>query len=155
MDRDALLIVTAFVLGVGALTLIPTGIVSARLWRALRSRHPEAWAELGRPQLEPMSIGKSRRLRSFIRSKAYEELADPEISSYARYLRVLNVVLTIAVWIGAILVVALAASAEIHAGTAMLLPCYFSITIRTGTTEVLTNTGSDSSTISMPVDRIS
>ena len=70
---------------------------------------------MGGPQLAPMSIGKSRRLRSFIRSRAHEDLADPEVDAYVRILRVLDRLLTAAVWIGVVFVLVLAAFADRHA----------------------------------------
>ena len=123
----------AVVMSVGIFALIPTAIVSARLWRAIKSRHPEVWRNMGGPQLAPMSIGKSRRLRSFIRSRAHEDLADPEVDSYARILRVLNRLLTAAVWVGVVLVLMLAFSADRHARAAIAFPCCVSRTIHAST----------------------
>ena len=116
MDRDVLITGLAVVMSVGILALIPTAIVSARLWRAIKSRHPEAWRDIDGPQSAPMSIGKSLRLRRFIRSRAHEDLADPEVDSDARILRVLDRLLTAAVWVGVVLVLIPAASAGYDAG---------------------------------------
>jgi hypothetical protein len=107
MDQITPQICLAFALAVGILMLIPAGIVSARLLRLIEARHPEAWQALGAPKFGPMSIEKSRRLRKFIRSRAYEDLLDPEINSYARLARTLNLVLTIVFWIGLVLTVAI------------------------------------------------
>ena len=87
--------------------LIPAGIISARLLRLIEARHPSAWQALGAPKFGPMSIEKSRRLRQFIRSRAYEDLRDPEIKSYARLAGWLNFALTIVFWIGVVLTFAI------------------------------------------------
>jgi len=93
----------AVVMSVGIIALIPTAIVSVRLWRALQSRHPEVWR------------------------------ADPEVDSCARILRVLDRLLTAAVWVGAVLVLLLAASAGRHAGAAIAFPCCLSTTAHAST----------------------
>lgn len=87
--------------------LIPAGIISARLLRMIEARHPNAWQALGAPKFGPMSIEKSRRLGQFIRSRAYEDLRDPEINSYARLARTLNLALTIVFWIGLVFMAAI------------------------------------------------
>ena len=115
MDHDVLFRALEFVLAAGIVTLIPTGIVSARLWQLIKRRHPRVWSDIGEPRIEPMGIAKSRRLRGFIRSRAYERLADVEVDSYARSLRVLNCILTIMFWIGIglVLLVAITAGADL------------------------------------------
>lgn len=115
VDRNLLVIGLVIVMGVGILALIPAAIVSARLWRAIKSRHPEVWRDMGGPQFAPMSIGKSRRLRGFIRSRAHEELTDPEVDSCARILRVLDYLLIATIWVGVVLVLMLAVSGNCHA----------------------------------------
>ena len=112
MDRDLLMMGLAVAMSVGILAVIPTAIVSARIWRAIKSRHPEAWRDLDGARFAPMSIRKSQRLNNFIQSREYERLSDPEVDSYARILRLLNRVLTAAVWIGVILILILAVSAD-------------------------------------------
>ena len=127
----------AVAISVGILALIPTAIVSARLWRAIKSRYPEVWRDMDGPRLRPMRIGKSRRLRNFIRSRAHEELADPEIDSYARALRVLNHLLTATIWVGVVLVAMLAASADCHAEAAIAFPCCLEKTTYASTISLL------------------
>jgi hypothetical protein len=107
MDQISPQFCLALALGLGVLMLIPAGIISARLLRLIEARHPNAWQALGAPKFGPMSIEKSRRLRQFIRSRAYEDLRDPEINSYGRLAGRLNCVLTIVFWIGVVLMVAI------------------------------------------------
>ena len=112
IERDLLLKGLAFVLATSVLMLIPTGIVSSRFWRAVAHRHPEVWQDLGKPRFQPMGIGKSRGLRNYIRNKNYLELSDPLIDRYASWLVLLDRLVALLFFVGVVLVLLLAASAE-------------------------------------------
>ena len=111
IDRDFLLLGLACVIATGVLMLIPTVIVSSRLWRAVAGRHPEVWKDLGEPRLQSMGILKSRSLRDYLRYKKYQELSDPQIDRYASRLRLLNRLVALLFWIGVVLLLLSAASA--------------------------------------------
>ncbi len=96
----------AALLGVGVAMLIPAAILTARFWHLLESRHRKVWDDLGRPRLQPMDITGSRSLRAYIRSGAYKPLDDAQLDSCARGLTILNVLIKIVFWAGAMLVIA-------------------------------------------------
>ena len=93
IDRSLLMRCIALTIGAALVLLVPGGVVSSRFWKAIRTRHPEIWVRLGEPRLFGSDIQQSRRLRTFVQKREFEQLSDPEINAYGRLLRALRIVL--------------------------------------------------------------
>jgi len=70
------------------LLLVPTAVLSVRMWRMLRDRYPETWENLGEPKMSRLSIEMSSRLATFVKRGEYESLGDPDVRWCARGLRI-------------------------------------------------------------------
>lgn len=94
------------------LLLVPTAVLSVRMWRMLRDRHPETWENLGKPKISRLSIEMSSRLSTFVKKGEYESLADPHVRWCARSLRIVERIYSVGFVAFILLVIAAALGAQ-------------------------------------------
>ncbi len=72
--------------GILAVSCVTGWVLLARLYRILRTRHPETYEKLGRPVLFSRKNGLAGM--RFILGGHFRELDDPELLRFGRFLRI-------------------------------------------------------------------